>query len=434
VTRTRSVAKVLRSGDLGEILTLPPPEESALERASGRQRFDIATHSFRLWMAVVTEVPNEQLPRMGEGSGASSSTVTEVRDRLALILGAYYDASLRSVLMTSLPKDERLPPGLTIGITKRLFPHGITANVSVEDAWARFLPTYYVTAIQSVYFFSVVSGLPLRVPAAAFEDVAHGSLSDLFQLQIVAATPVRQQLAERLVRGCLSYMQHVYGDMARADSWKERTIGPFSSIDLPLFVALACRDPRTVERFGKNSAGVFEQQLALIIQSLGFYVVSTRPGNRTVDIVCVSSDPTDPFTALVEAKTSTRPYALPADDERALREYVADVRRNLTTLPPLRFVLVVSAAPGRTLEPRLRRLEAALGVPTRFCTAQLIANLRESLPGPAPFSVLSDEIVLSPPVLEAGFVDKVASRYREIAGAHEEFVRALLGSQKVPSR
>ena len=147
--------------------------------------------------------------------------------------------------------------------------------------------------------------------------------------------------------------------------------------------------------------------------------------------MCISSDPSVHMSFLLEAKTSAKPYALPAKDGRALLEYVADARRALSTLPPLRFVLLLGHGPARTVEGKLARLEAAANVPMRFCAAQDLADLRESILGPAPLHALTDEILAGPHVLPRGFVSTVVRSHDAARTAHTAFVEEMLSLRDV---
>src|SRR6202041_1722740 len=95
--------------------------------------------------------------------------------------------------------------------------------------------------------------------------------------------------------------------------WSEtHSRGPFSLLRLPELQLLASQDPRMQQRYGpKQVEKNFELQLALLMQSFGFYVIRTRVGERTVDLICISGDPTASYTLMVEAKTSKAPYAMP---------------------------------------------------------------------------------------------------------------------------
>jgi hypothetical protein len=180
----------------------------------------------------------------------------------------------------------------------------------------------------------------------------------------------------------------------------------------------------------KQIEKVFEQQLALIVQSFGLYVVSTRTGQRTVDLICISADPTARFTFLIEAKTSARPYTLPRDDARALLEYIREVRGGLTTLPPLHFVLMVGPPPSATLEKKLQGLEAEAGLPIRYCSADELAQLRAVVAGPLPLNDFADHLLLASRVVPAEFAQTMRSRVDELRSSHEALVRTMLASAR----
>lgn len=156
------------------------------------------------------------------------------------------------------------------------------------------------------------------------------------------------------------------------------------------------------------------------------YVVSTRTGQRTVDLICISADPTAQFTFLLEAKTSARPYTLPRDDARALLEYIQEVRGGLTTLPPLHFVLMVGPSPSATLEKKLQGLEAEARLPIRYCSADELAQLREVVAGPLPLNDFADHLLLASRVVPVGFAQTMRSRVDELRTSHEALVRTML--------
>jgi hypothetical protein len=204
--------------------------------------------------------------------------------------------------------------------------------------------------------------------------------------------------------------------------------GPFSAIKLNEFSSLARRDDAVVKRYGQGRvAKVFEHQIALIMQSLGAMVIQTRPGTRTVDLLCIPADGSEPLIFLVEAKTTKRAYGLPVADQRALKEYVRDTQR-LTTLPPLRFVLVVAPEAGKQLGARIRQLEIDLGVPVRFLASLDLVQLRESVLLPFPFSDIVEEIVKSPHVIPEGLGERISEARKRQQEAHEAVVKAMMPS------
>jgi hypothetical protein len=172
---------------------------------------------------------------------------------------------------------------------------------------------------------------------------------------------------------------------------------------------------------------IFESQLSLIFQSLGFYVVSTRIAESSVDLICVSPDTgSASYSMLVEAKTTSHPYTLPKDDSRALIDYINDVRGNLTTGGPLSFALILGPSASKNLATRVRGLEISAGLPVRFASAQWLASLREGILGPLPHRVFRDELLASPSVVADEALEKIAGRVEKRQTSIENMVRSFL--------
>ncbi len=196
---------------------------------------------------------------------------------------------------------------------------------------------------------------------------------------------------------------------------------------------LAGRNDTILERYGEKQVEErFEQQLALLMQSFGFLVVATKRGQRRVDLVCLSpqtSRSEDAFTLLVEAKSTAGKYALPTRDSRAITEYVRDTRRALSTLPPVRMVLVVGPEITATVPAKLRALEADVGIPVRYAHAYLLAELRRRSPGPIPMGAFLRSAVQAGHVLDGAILRDVNEATRRVADAHTAFVTALLAGR-----
>jgi hypothetical protein len=268
---------------------------------------------------------------------------------------------------------------------------------------------------------------------AVMEDLAHSSLARLHRLSLDAPFPQLRDLFDRLVEGGLADLAEAYHDRAtgwRPGSWRP---GPFSDLRVEELPLLAGRHEATIKRYGvKRVEKRFEQQLALLFQSLGFVVIETRSGSRTVDLVCISMDPNHRVTFLVEAKTSKSVYGLPAKDERALHDYVADFNRTLTTLPPLRFVMLVAHNPAKALSRKLRAFETQTGTPIRFVSALSLAQLRSDLPGPAPVGPFVELLLNGPPTTSSEFVSSLTGIYAKQQEAHKQFAQALLATGQAP--
>lgn len=235
--------------------------------------------------------------------------------------------------------------------------------------------------------------------------------------------------AEHLAQGVVARLAWHWKQQLRTPRGRQepqRHTGAFRLIALHELPLLAKRDESMSAKHGKRRvAKVFEEQLALIAQSLGFSIVSTQTGERTVDLVCIADSIGERLTFLLEAKTTSRPYSLPTKDERALLEYVSTVRGSLKYLPELRFVLIVGQAPSGTLQAKLLRLERTAGVPVRFCPADVIVSLREGIPGPVSANLFADAILRAPSILTKAFVQEVTRRHEAIQTALMKLVRMM---------
>jgi hypothetical protein len=295
---------------------------------------------------------------------------------------------------------------------------------------ARFALDAYIKAVIGAALIPGLVLTPLHGMGVhtVLEDVTHAALVRLHDFQSQAPDPTLAALCGRLLHSVLHALADVYSESATGwdKSWRP---GPFSDLRLQELSLLASRDEAMLRRYGtKLVEKRFEQQLALLFQSLGFIVIQTRTGARTVDLVCVSNDPLQRVTFLVEAKTSKAPYSLPAKDERALRDYVAEIDETLTTLPRLRFVLLVSHGATKTLEGKLRDFETKSATSIRFVTASALGQLRSHIPGPAPVGPFAKLVLESPHILPDDFVAALSETYRRHHDAHRDFAQALMSA------
>jgi hypothetical protein len=129
---------------------------------------------------------------------------------------------------------------------------------------------------------------------------------------------------------------------------------------------------------------------------------------------------------LIEAKSTSRPYSLPTKDERALREYINEVKENLTTSPPLDMVLLVGPSASKTLDQKLRKLEADVGISMRFCAAQTLASLRERVLGPLPLGLLRKYLKNASHCVDYSVVESLIATLSQREAAQRELVRTFL--------
>jgi hypothetical protein len=454
-------------------LDLPVPEESPLVGATPKMLHRAAENFHRSWIYLVSA---KELYLHGEATAPSTGEPLSGKDlwwRLFRVVGAYYDFSAR-LLLRAIERGPTAHPVPGLGLAKadewtgkvnredleaarRDFISVAEGNLpadeverlrskllslfkvsSLEEAgdailWdmdqslAAFLAGAYITALSTAVFGELLRRA--NIPPELVEDmdgISHRTAAVVFTGPHSSGRwpPHLLELSQRLVATIFEQWVRIYD---RPDSNKGYRIGPFSSIRLTELDPLANRDAQMSKKYGaKRIEKVFEQQLALIVQSFGLYVVSTRTGQRTVDLICISADPTARFTFLLEAKTSGRPYALPRDDARALLEYIREVRTGLTTLPPLHFVLMIGPSPSATLEKKLQGLETEAGLPIRYCSAHELAQLRDVVTGPLPLNDFADHLLLASRVVPAGFAQTMQSRVDELRSSHEALVRTML--------
>lgn len=278
------------------------------------------------------------------------------------------------------------------------------------------------------YFTGLFQDMPFNpnFSISVVEERAHNNLYRLHKTSLSAPHADLRRCANKLVHGLLDLLKTVYSS-ERIICNKDHRSGPFSALLTHELALLASRDKRLLSRYGtKQVEKVFERQLALLFQSYGFYVVGTKLGQKTVDLICISSDPRQKMTILVEAKTSGKPYSLPTKDRRALVEYAKDVKKSLTGMPNLEFVLITGPQPGSTLEGRLSELEAEIQTPARYISAKELGALRECMPGTLPMETLRNDIILSDTRILKDLDKSILETHQSRQQAYSLFVNIML--------
>lgn len=412
------------------VLSLPPPEKSSLISATPHQLQAVCARMFDLWTRIFGLSADDLVSKLEWTCDHGISHTIEgdrVRQRLFLVITAYYDFAVRKYLTGTESRD--LPPGFNLNASKAILdaPNPLDATErNVLEIQLRILSHSYLLAMTALFFVKLLRNTPLpREALGEFEKVSHELLSDLYTLDAKLVAGDARLACRRLFLGVLRLAEQVYSETL---TWnKDHRPGPFSALRLSELALLARRDAALVRRYGeKQIEKIFESQLSLIAQSFGLYVVRTRSGHRTVDLVCISGQSEERVSFLLEAKTGAGAYALPRKDYRALREYVDDIRRTLTTLPALRFVLVVGHRAAGTLHTKLRELEHETGIPFRFAEAGLIASLRERLPGVLPLRRFVNEILASDVVIGPATLDLIVESYKLEQRAHTAFIETML--------
>ncbi|HEY0745527.1 MAG TPA: hypothetical protein VGD63_02410 [Steroidobacteraceae bacterium] len=424
-----ALARIQLPKEPAQLITLPPPVPPANPRKAVRQLKRTATHFLERWNWILCNPSlfdstslDSKCPKCGKITQYSGKKLWY---RLMLIAASYYESAVREIIKQSFDEQTGLPPGLNLSDIGRVVPRD--PSLPTDEAAARALQVDFRHALIAAFFIVPMKRISSsNMPTAVFEDVAHSALARIRHWQKSSPNADMRRLAGFLSDGLIEILAGAYEE--RNVTWnKEHRSGAFSSIRLPELALLARREVSICKRYGhKHVEAVFEQQLALILQSLGFLVIRTRRGERTVDLFCISADPAQPMSILVEAKTTGNAYSLPTADQRALLEYSKSVRANLTTLPPLAFVLIIAPDTSPTIEKRLATLEADTGAPVRLMLASHLAELRESMPGPLRIATFRRIVLESSSRRLPALASILLAESETISKAHEAVVRACL--------
>lgn len=419
--------------NIPNLLSLSPPEKTGLTSASPDELSLVCQAFHAMWMDLLVHIPSvaklkEELP---DDDPVSKLDTAEFENILLHHIANYYDFCFYRLVVEQGHDD--LPHGINFSDLETLFPsEGIDACRDKNNMVNRMISAEYFQALIALYFYDLLSKIPhLRgaSPLRVFQSHLHNSLMILHRHEHSFGNKYRSTMISRWMSHLLLFTAKTY----RFDrSHDPIPIGPFSSILLDELVPLARRDESAKSTFGPNHVSrAFEQQVALIMQTFGFYVATNQTGVKVVDLICISSHPNDRTTFLVEAKTSKHNYSLPSSDRRAIEEYVADAREILATIPPISLLLIVGPQPSQTLDTKLEQLENSINLPVRYVPAQTLALLRQRVPGPLPAQFLRNKLLEGPRVVDSGFVDRIAESYQMKAKAHTQLVESLLASEGI---
>jgi hypothetical protein len=336
----------------------------------------------------------------------------------------YFDVAVRALIVR---QSDRLPPGVTPADAKALSSMQLSSTKAKHRHDALEVMKYYTACLYTSFFLQRASDL--NVPGlfhSSFEQQIHASTAQLHLKQTSIEDQAISGIVHHLVHEQLHFLQRYYSRSGAAWNQSGR---PFASIrvtDLPL---LASQDKIAATQYGRNEVErVFEQQLALVIQSLGFIAVPAKTGQRRADLICISNDGNASYSFLLDAKSSRAPYTLPMKDVRALIEYIRSLKAVSASLPAPSFVLIVGSTPAAGVSSRLKEIEVAAGLPVRFLTAADLTRLRLSLPGPVPARRFQSAIVEAVHVVPQIAITTLIDAWNREQKAHRDLIDALLAS------
>ncbi len=415
---------------LRRLLALGLPSQSELDSAPDKLLLEMCSRFQALWhdlLSAESSLSLDSFEISDEHSGLRELVEgSDLWDRAVMICALYYSFSFCTYMGRHKSGGCELPAGVS---RKEFQALGEMRPVDEIRLQVLELSNNYFATLIAFTFFRAIRILPHPTEShGIIEDGAHGLLRDLCHPRAFSDRFCLRAMLGWLQHNAAAYASIVYE--VNPFTSPDHPRGVFSAIQLNELSSLANRTDRVIKQYGaRNVARAFEMQLSLVIQSFGPHVALTRSGSSTVDLVCIASHSDGGMTFLLEAKTTKAKYALPKKDSRALRDYVAEVRAKLTTLPTVGFVLLVGPGPASTIDRKLASLEVQIGVPVRYLEAKSLAMLRERLPGPMDMQVFRDTLADFPRVLTEGFVDALVAHTRSTEVAHREFVKSLLSKK-----
>lgn len=434
--RKLKTSDLVRMDILGEdaivFLELARPEDTGFARAGVPRLVEVCKVMLETWTKLIhgTQPPIAEYTWTCSHGHENTMDEIGIRDRMLLVSCAYYDYATRK-LFDNYGKHGKLPPGLRNENIREFFPdvQWVVQNIGDLNTYCNVSVAYFLSMSTA---YTIQLARLVHAPShltAGIDQYLHESIETLHKHVVQLRSMDLRTTAFRMMRSVLTIATKVYAENDTIPS--KHLPGVFSAIRLDELELLAGRAPAVIKRYGqKQVEKVYETQLALIVQSFGLYVVSTQRGQKTVDLVCISGSPNE-STFLLEAKTTRGSYSLPSADSRALKEYVATLRRTLVTMPSLKFALIVGHYPSKTLDQKLIDLEADAQLPFRFMTAAQLARLRELLPGPLPMATFIREVTRGNHILADEFIDRIVQSYHIEQSAHTALVGRLLSTQGV---
>jgi len=422
---------VFAKSDFLEILELPPP--SRVEFIGQGKPFKKALQVFLdLWHEIVIKAKPIPIAQYQYTCSCGSNNKLEgeaLRARILMIIGSYYDCLVRDYLSSvERVKKFGLPPGMNLDTISSFIPRDhCETNQDLHSLGCLSFDYLLGVLAAFVSFQMKAMGDPSRIHEAMdriFYQCALGLVNHTEKSRILS----ENIFAKTFLKGILEFQVLLAEDDDREESGFVQ--GPFSSIRLAELSSLAGRSDSAQKKYGAKAVErVFEIQLQLIWQSLGLMVVPARPGEKSIDLLCVTDNLNQNFSFLAEAKSTKSAYSLPAKDARAIREYVEGHQKVLSLLPPLAFVVIIGPSASKTLDGKVNELQSRTGVPIRFISAQLMAKLRSELRGTLPVEVFKNVLIQGPRIVDEEIINQVIQSYEEGSKGIKEFVEAMSASR-----
>jgi hypothetical protein len=425
-----SLRQVCSPPDLHAIANLAPPSDSYKEFTAD-ELGEAGSLLISVWKMLLFTHTSQVLSRpiaIRQFGMLARTSGDDAIGWLLFILCQHYDAVLVAVI-TRVGIQKPLPaPGIEMDFLLQASKHFEGPRNTFLSRAAGFTYDYLVCLWSSLLLTLMHIRGARSTAVLALEEVAHDTATRLVgSLMQREKGDIEWRLRVSLAHSAFRIMNFAYHMLANRPKSVEKKKS-YLSLNVHELSLLAGRDTFATEKYGlKRIEKEFEQQLSLLFQSLGFFVIAASPGERTVDLICVPTTPEPLGVLLVDGKTSTHPYALPVSDQRALIEYVERIRRTGMSLPRVTDVLLVGpkAAPG--LIDRLRRFQAEINAHVRYCPAELLEDLREALMGTVNQAEFIQALRLCTGVVDKQLIDQLIAREQSKSQAVTDLVRTFVG-------
>lgn len=404
---------------VADVLRLPPPSHIPYATYSNHQCADLVEAVIGAWLPILERRESWHL------AGHSSSLEEgQASWRVAsLILAQHFAVALQHGEATFLEGGRRgWSPFL-----KSFQRDVVTAEFGFDAAIERRLLSEFYTGWWDSHFMEVVGSAATGRTAVGYDLFVFWAVEHISEVALASSRTEHARMGHVLSRALARRSREAVDRRDKADIefrdavWRD-------AVSLRELSDLASRRDIVVEKYGeKNVESKFEESLNLLFQGLGFMVIPTRQGQRRVDMICISpGGEGDPYTILVEAKSSHSGYTLPTKDARAIAEYVDSVRGRLRTLPALRLVLIVGPEGAKTLSGKVKELDYDLPVPVRYMSARNLVFLREGLRGIVPARSFLKAMIAADGFVTAESIKPIFASHKAANAAHSEFVSRLL--------
>ncbi|MFJ8603327.1 hypothetical protein ACIREM_32365 [Streptomyces shenzhenensis] len=350
---------------VGDVLRLPPPSHIPYETYSAHQCADLVEAIKDAWLPIL-----ERRESWHPTSHSSSLEESRASWRMAsLMLAQHFSVALQH-------GEAAFFGGARRGWSPFLkdFQRDIlTAEFGFDAAVERRLLSEFCTGWWDSYFMEVVGSAATGRTPVGYDLFVFWAVEHISEVSMASPSIEHARMGNMLSRALARRSREAVDRRDKADIEFRDTVWR-DAVSLRELSDLASRRDTVVEKYGeKNVESKFEESLNLLFQGLGFMVIPTRQGQRRVDLICISAGGDgDPYTVLVEAKSSHSGYTLPTKDARAITEYVHSVRDRLRTLPPLRLVLIVGPDGAKTLDGKVKELDYELPVSVRYISARTL--------------------------------------------------------------